>query len=299
MDVLQSGMMSFVPHLEPYRTNVLVWRDTKEICDSLPPLPGDATVKVRFDRWAGQPWSPTPTHSTLRTVVPVDTLEAAGLLVRSAHLRPAVLNLADDCFPTGNVDVGSTAQEECLCRCSTLSRHLDMAHYPIKDDELLYSRGVTVLKGPASKGYAWVPERWDVDIISCPGIRHPILTNGHLSEHDTERLLLKIRNIFRTAHAMGNDSLVLGALGCGAWRNPPEDVAAAFLRVCQEHEGMFRRVEFAVLPSDSMEYFAPNHDQRPNKCNYRVFEQVLGPTMPWDMPSEHYYDTARYMTWWM
>ena len=48
-------------------------------------------------------------------------------------LRPAILNLADDSFPTGCVATGSTAQEESLCRSSTLSKHIDIKFHFIRD----------------------------------------------------------------------------------------------------------------------------------------------------------------------
>ena len=59
----------------------------------------------------------------------------------------------------------------------------------------------------------------------------------------------KIRTILRIAHFHGHDAVVLSALGCGAFRNPPADVAAAFDEVLREDEfaGAFKKVLFAIL----------------------------------------------------
>ena len=47
----------------------------------------------------------------------------------------------------------------------------------------------------------------------------------------------------------GHDSLVLGALGCGAFRNPPHHIAKLFHEVIQEVEfaNKYKRLVFAIL----------------------------------------------------
>jgi len=47
----------------------------------------------------------------------------------------------------------------------------------------------------------------------------------------------------------GHDSLVLGAYGCGAFHNPPGDMARIFREVFEEPEfkGAFRHVSFAIF----------------------------------------------------
>ena len=59
----------------------------------------------------------------------------------------------------------------------------------------------------------------------------------------------KIRTIFRLGIANGHDSLVLGALGCGAFRNPPRHVARLFHEVMLEEEfkNKYRHIVFAIL----------------------------------------------------
>ena len=51
------------------------------------------------------------------------------------------------------------------------------------------------------------------------------------------------------ALAHGHTCLVLGAFGCGAFGNPPEDVAAAFARVARspEFRGSFSLLAFAIV----------------------------------------------------
>ena len=57
--------------------------------------------------------------------------------------------------------------------------------------------------------------------------------------------------------------LVLGAFGCGAFKNNPTVVAQAYKEILPEFEGYFKRVEFAV-------YCTP---ERPE--NYNAFKKAL------------------------
>lgn len=56
-----------------------------------------------------------------------------------------------------------------------------------------------------------------------------------IANHHVEPIKNKIRTIFRIGLIHGHDSLVLGALGCGAFRNPPRHVARLFHEVMDEH----------------------------------------------------------------
>ena len=55
--------------------------------------------------------------------------------------------------------------------------------------------------------------------------------------------------MLREMAGKGHTNLVLGALGCGAFQNPPELVARLFKEVFQEEEfkGRFESVDFAIL----------------------------------------------------
>jgi hypothetical protein len=59
----------------------------------------------------------------------------------------------------------------------------------------------------------------------------------------------KMRLCLRMAGAKGHTMLVLGAIGCGAFRNPPEEVATCWMEVLSEVEfagGWFKEIWFAV-----------------------------------------------------
>ena len=66
---------------------------------------------------------------------------------------------------------------------------------------------------------------------------------------ETDITLDKMRTIFRLGMAYGHDSLVLCALGCGAFANPPAHIARLFHQVIDEDEfrNKFKLIDFAIL----------------------------------------------------
>ena len=61
--------------------------------------------------------------------------------------------------------------------------------------------------------------------------------------------LNKIRTIFRIGLLYGHDSLVLGAFGCGAYKNPPEEIAKLFHEVMEEPEfkDRYKLITFSII----------------------------------------------------
>ena len=66
---------------------------------------------------------------------------------------------------------------------------------------------------------------------------------------EAEITLDKMRTIFRIGLDHGHDSLVLSAMGCGAFANPPAHIAKLFHQVIEEEEfkNRYRLIDFAIL----------------------------------------------------
>ena len=62
----------------------------------------------------------------------------------------------------------------------------------------------------------------------------------------------------------GADIFVTGAFGCGAFKNNPEVVAAAYKKVVPEFDGCFKEIVFSI-------YCRPNETQ-----NFDAFKRVFG-----------------------
>jgi len=74
----------------------------------------------------------------------------------------------------------------------------------------------------------------------------------------------RMRRILDIAASRANEVVILGAYGCGAFRNPPQVVAEAMKQVVEEFWHGFKIIEFAV-------YCSPRDEQ-----NYITFKRVLG-----------------------
>lgn len=242
---MEINNMDVIP--EPFRSRMITYRDTLEICKQ---VPESNTYTYEYT----PAWSPARRFENTRvTVEAIDTFVAARDLVRRG--RVACMSCADDCHPTGCASTGSGCQEASLCYRSTLSNHLHARHYPIADNALLCSPGVQVFKAPEEEGFRALSAPFSVVVITCSGILNPRLYSSGTDPRDTmtpdDMLILrtKIETILQAAYLEGVTDLVLGALGCGARNNPPEDVAEAFRIVIARFPGLFSSIVFAIKPS--------------------------------------------------
>ena len=78
-----------------------------------------------------------------------------------------------------------------------------------------------------------------------------------------ELLRERVRRIFTIAAIHEDQVLILGAFGCGTFRNPPDIVADAFYSVMQDFSGYFETVEYAV--------YCPQRD----RTNLEVFRRTM------------------------
>lgn len=177
------------------------------------------------------------------------------------------MNFASAVSPGGGVQYGCSAQEESLCRCSTLylalnRRFLWDAYYSpnraakdvLHTDDGIFSPNVVVIKSDESVPQRLDPrDRFAVDVITCaaPDLRQTphsrynpdvFLTPEELTALHEKRA----QRILHVAAANGADVLILGAFGCGAFQNDPWAVAQAYRNVLPAWRKHFKQIEFAV-----------------------------------------------------
>lgn len=217
-------------------TLIAVWQDTLQ-CAPPAPVP---SIKVVHHRREPRPAADAKVKVTVHDA---DTFELAR-----RYPRPLVMNLADDLFPGGWVADGACTQEESLFRRSNYFRTLVPAFYPIRDGEAVYSPQVTVFKDTAAREHRGLDEPFTVDLIACPGVKYPALADdGHLQAADVRRLVQKVELILQVAETFQHRTVVMGALGCGAWRCPPRDVATVIRSVLEAAAWRIDEVAFAIL----------------------------------------------------
>ncbi len=211
-----------------------------------------------------------PYNHTAQITVEENTTFAAAKKYLS-NSKTAVLNFANPVNPGGGVQNGAMAQEECLCRSSNLYACLTAPsltdyyqyHQTLQNsfysDRLIYSKGVTVFKTD-DEIPALMPEQdwFQVDVITCAA---PYIAERKYTNRTALKCLFKsrIKNIFEAAIDNGISTLILGAFGCGAFKNPPGVVASAFHEVITEnkYKEQFDRIVFAIKSTVGSDPFTP------------------------------------------
>ena len=222
------------------------------------------------------------------TVTGERSFEAAMRLYKEKpNSKIAVMNFANAFCPGGGVVKGASAQEECLCRTSTLYPLLyrnslrefydyhKKKNTPKASDSLIYTEGVVICKTDEEFPKRLPKEDWvsvDVITIAAPDLRdrsnqYAPIVGGGTYMNDAELFGYHVKraiHMLTVAAYKGADTLVLGAFGCGAFQNNPEVVARAYKTTLAEFPKVFDRVVFAVLC---------NPGQISN--NYTVFSRIL------------------------
>jgi uncharacterized protein (TIGR02452 family) len=231
--------------MEHFNRRIAVWRDT----EATAPPACTPSVKHRLPDMQRVDHTASAGPATKVSVVDADTVDLA-LAYAARGARPLALVLADDCFPGGCVYTGSGAQEESVFRRTNLHRSLLIGHYPIRDGEAVNCPDITVFKTSEASGFQRMATPRKLDFIACPGLRHPEVAEGRLKEADRARLRDKVDAILHTAELYGHDTIIAGAMGCGAWKNPPEEVALVWREALDRGDWAgtsVRNVAFAIL----------------------------------------------------
>ncbi|CAE8621203.1 unnamed protein product [Polarella glacialis] len=218
------------------------------------------------------PLQPPPRR--LVATICMGSVEAALLLCQQG-LRPAVLNFAHGYNCGGGFEHSGGSQEEDIFRKTSLFLSLwprrraddgpgvlargmwigdfDKAlpraesFYPHSACGGIYSKHVRLVRQVGRPGHPLCPAG---QVKECPCFSVITVAAQDVGRDGTfvpALLRDKVRTLLHVAAAHGDRALVLGAFGCGYFRNPPEDVAEAFSDLLHsEFAGCFDVVLFAV-----------------------------------------------------
>ncbi|HZG03215.1 MAG TPA: TIGR02452 family protein [Streptomyces sp.] len=196
---------------------------------------------------------------TVFEVTGESSLEAARRLVGDGPGPVAVLNFASARNPGGGWLNGAQAQEEALCRASALYACLLRApeyyeHHRAErsafySDRVIHSPGVPVFRDDRG---TLLDEPFRVGFLTSPAPNAGVIVRRTPEEADRipGALLARAERVLEVAAAHDYRALVLGAWGCGVFRNDPVVVAEAFrthLADGGRFAGRFAHVVFAVL----------------------------------------------------
>ena len=193
-----------------------------------------------------------------------------------------VLNFANPVNIGGGVYKGARAQEEDLCRRSSLLRSLETPHSlqyysynrklhtHIGSDAMIFSPEVEIFRDEHGE---LMDETVIVAVLTCAA---PMISYGleGMSEAEYRGMFYnRIVGVLKCAAYFGYEDLVLGAWGCGAFGNDAAIASDLFNRAIKElnwdglkADELFRRIVFAVRSRGEESY------------NYKEFNRNFGST---------------------
>jgi uncharacterized protein (TIGR02452 family) len=185
-------------------------------------------------------------------------------------LKVGVLNFASAKNPGGGFLSGASAQEESLARSSCLyasqTKDWEMYNFNRNQTTLLYSDYMIY----SPEVVFWFSD--DGDAFEQPFIADvitsPAPNRGAMLQHNRKDEMAEIEKVFKVrienvlAIALQNDveSLILGAWGCGVFRNETKEVARFFNEVIEDKfKSCFQEIIYAI------------YDSSDKKENYNAF----------------------------
>lgn len=202
----------------------------------------------------------------------IDRLIAAG----NANPKVMVVNFANNDHAGGGYRTGARAQEEDLFRCSTLPwalgpRRSDPNFYPINNHVVgqynaIYTPDIHIYR--KSWSYDFMTEAQvrkykvsacSVAALNCNDPRDAAYFVDQVScaftlegDRATTARLLKM---FEMAKDHQVDSLVLGAFGCGVFRNNPRSIVAKYNVIMATYANAIPNIIYAVIGATNVNVF--------------------------------------------
>jgi len=188
------------------------------------------------------------------------SLSVARQMVNEGKYQHVVcLNFASAKNPGGGFLGGSQAQEESLARSSALyGSLLKMKEYYeynrkgkscLYSDYMIFSPNVPVFRDDAGK---LLQQPYLLSFITAPAVNAGAVRKNEPNNVDKIKSVMisraeKVLSVVAYHHC---DALILGAWGCGVFRNDPVDVAEMWFTLLKENDlfvNRFKKVSFAVI----------------------------------------------------
>lgn len=210
----------------------------------------------------------------------IDSYALARKRIAEGISKILVLNLASPVHPGGGVRRGARAQEEDLCRKSSLLLSLESKaarkyydynkslHSFMGSDALMLTPNVEIIK---DENGVLLDDTVIVSVLTCAAPKVSFGKEG-LGEAAYRQLVYdRIVGMLKSAAFFGYRHLILGAWGCGAYDNDASVISDLFRRALNElnyngfnENDLFSRIDFAVL------------DRTQSQFNYMQFKRNFG-----------------------
>ena len=210
------------------------------------------------------------------TLEKIDTVSC--ILEQDTSEKIGVLSFASARAPGGGFMKGRNAQEECLCHKSNL-------YQTLKEQRRFYNENWATEGGLASQNLIISKDVTFFKDMDGNLVENPILTTvvtapavDYRNIRDDERkfarstMVTRMDNIMKAFILSGSKTIILGAFGCGVFKNDPTEIATIFkeLLINKGYIRYFDKVIFAIPGNMSLVFYNKNADK-----NYDAFQRIF------------------------
>lgn len=185
---------------------------------------------------------------------------------RLADEKPCILNFASASHPGGGFLNGAVAQEESLARASNLYHHIkefqefytqSKSAPGIYEDFTIYSPKVTFFRDDYGN---LLNDPYSVAVVTAaaPNMNVVKRLEGNQEQKASEAFYRRIEKVLNIMRYEGHKTIVLGAWGCGAFKNDPYMISDFFADILETNP-VFDKVVFAIY-------------DKPESATYQAFE---------------------------
>lgn len=213
-------------------------------------------------------------ENDIQSVIEVKNCSSIEAIVSESFLKVGVLNFASAKNPGGGFLGGASAQEESLARSSSLYSSLikDKTMYDFNRENSTFLYSDYMIFSPNT--VFWFDDNGTTlqNFVTVDVITAPAPNKGAMMQHNRDYEIKKIETEFlkridyvlHLANQQSIECLILGAWGCGVFRNEPADVAKLFKKVIdKKYSKAFKKIVFAV------------YDTSEKKQTYNAFVEKL------------------------
>ncbi|RYH05864.1 poly(ADP-ribose) glycohydrolase domain-containing protein [Tropicimonas sp. IMCC6043] len=259
-----------------------VLRETlKRFISAEPPDKYRAMATLNLARWREEAKGPDPEGEV--RVLSGDWGDVTLQLTKEFGVCFAALNMANAYVPGGGYVEGMVAQEENMYRRTDCHFHIGPEEYDEARDlyfpemtQLLQAvegrvyldtaRPRVCLRGAEDRsqsdlGYAWLPDNLVFPFFELRASAQDLRDGSHFDPAEARNRIAAQLDTLRNAHVR---HVVLGAFGCGAFQNPPSEVARLYRKEIDRRRNDFALIAFAIFSAG----YGPD--------NYRTFAAELG-----------------------
>lgn len=254
MDIMEKGYYNISVEKEIHIEEPM----EKSIADSrlITPIEGEQLLKKYEEEISA---TRLLSENLVQTVENMSTVDAIRGLVAEGKSRIGVLNFASAKNPGGGFLNGAMAQEESLAASSTLYRTL-IAHEEyyqanraqssmMYTDYGIYSPEVTFFRNGK---FRLEEHPVNASVLTLPAVNMGQAVRKGEDIDQAERVMRRRMKLALAIFAeWGERHLVLGAYGCGVFRNDPKKIAAWWKEILDEGMDIyFDTILYAVLDRD-------------------------------------------------